>query len=209
MRVLVFGDSIAQGFYDEGGGWVNRLRWQYDKTAVDNNDLDQPTVFNLGVSGDRSEHVAARIESEIVARSRSDDRVVVVAVGTNDSIYVGDKHESEPETYRQNLATILDIAKGHSSKVLFVGLLPVVDKLVQPCPWSAEGKSYSTERIKLFDQVLNDFCVENGVSLVSVWDDFESNPDKESLFFDGLHPNGTGHQLIADIVKPKLEELLV
>lgn len=31
MRVLVFGDSITQGFWDTEGGWVERLRKYYDQ----------------------------------------------------------------------------------------------------------------------------------------------------------------------------------
>ena len=49
MNILVFGDSIAYGKWDEQGGWVQRLRKYIDKKY---NLIDEPKswlVYNLGI----------------------------------------------------------------------------------------------------------------------------------------------------------------
>lgn len=63
MRVLVFGDSITQGFWDLDGGWVARLRRTYDKQMIEGVNDDPPSLFNLGVSGDSSDDIVTRFDS--------------------------------------------------------------------------------------------------------------------------------------------------
>ena len=209
MRVLVFGDSIAQGFFDTEGGWVNYLRKHYDEILVRNHDLNQPTIFNLAVSGDFTHSVLARFENEVKARIwPGEEFAFIFAVGTNDTLYRERDNDSEPDIYNDQLSKLLSLAKNYSHKIMFIGLFPVVDKLLQPAPFSETGKSYSTERIKLFDITLKNFCAQNNVACVDLWKEFTEQNNLESLLFDGLHPNGEGHELIYQIVKPKLQELL-
>src|SRR5690606_13584539 len=106
------------------------------------------------------------------------------------------------------LSKLLSLAKNYSHKIMFIGLFPVVDKLLQPAPFSETGKSYSTDRMQLFDITLKKFCAENNVTCVELWKGFADQNNLESLLFDGLHPNDQGHKLIYEIVHPKLEELL-
>ncbi len=55
MRVLVFGGSTTQGFWDSEGGWVARLRKFYDLLQLEDlKKRDEPTVFNLGIAGGTS-----------------------------------------------------------------------------------------------------------------------------------------------------------
>lgn len=207
MRVLIFGDSIAQGFYDRQGGWADRVRHYFDNKLIDTSDMSQPTVFNLGISGNTTKTLLKRLENEIVARIwPGEEFAFVLATGTNDSIYRPAGNHSEPDIYTKQLNELLAIAQKHSTKIVFVGLFPVVDKLVQPLPWSKSGKSYSTERVKLFDSALRDFCKTNNVPYIDLWNSFEKAPDLNALLFDGVHPNDAGHKLIADLVQPKVKE---
>ena len=51
---------------------------------------------------------------------------------------------------------------------------------------------------------------EHNIPFIPVFDKFLAKLTENShLLPDGLHPNREGHQLIADIVLPKLQELLV
>ena len=209
MRVLVFGDSIAQGFFDVEGGWVNYLRKYYDEILIRNNDISQPTVFNLAISGDFTRSVLKRFEDEVTARVwPGEEFVFIFAVGTNDTVYRGQEYESEPDIYKNELSELLNIAKKYSKEIMFVGLYPIIDRLLQPAPFSETGKSYSTERMHLFDKTLNNFCKKNKVAYVDLWREFTKQDNLETVFFDGIHPNDKGHKLIYEIVQPKLEELL-
>src|SRR5690606_7564988 len=71
MRVLVFGDSITQGYWAVEHGWVDRVRKYFDaRQFEDLGGRDEPTIFNLGISADNSNDILSRIESEVAARTR-------------------------------------------------------------------------------------------------------------------------------------------
>jgi len=208
MRVLIFGDSITQGFYDEQGGWATRLVNYYLAQDLARKE-DVPTLFNLGISGDTTKNVLDRFEAEANARiGKNSDNTLVFAIGTNDTIYRGEQFDNTPEKCREQLAELLGKAKGYTNKIVFVGLFPVIDELLQPFPWSTTGKCYSTERMKLFNDALVKFCTDSDLPMVDLWPVFESESDLKSLFFDGIHPNSKGHQLIYETVQPKLAELI-
>ena len=128
MRVLIFGDSITQGYWDLRGGWVERVRNHYDSLQItDLEHRDEPTVFNLGISADNSQNVLDRIMPETKARTRHNNLpVVVIQIGVNDSST--DKLLDEEsvsiniDTYEKNLQDIIDRIRAHSSKIIFVGL---------------------------------------------------------------------------------------
>lgn len=67
-EIYVFGSSTTWGAWDhEGGGWAQRLRSDIDRIPAGRPDLWCP-VYNLGIPGDTSTGVAARIRNEISAR---------------------------------------------------------------------------------------------------------------------------------------------
>lgn len=208
MRVLIFGDSITQGFYDEQGGWATRLVNHYLAQDVAGKD-DAPTLFNLGISGDTTQNLLDRFEAETNARiNKGGDNALIFAIGTNDIVYRGEEVDNTPEQYVRQLHDLLNLAHSYTDKTLFISLFPVIDEQLQPFPWSSSGKCYSTERMRLFNNELVVFCKENNLELVDLWSVFENQSDMKSLFFDGIHPNNSGHKLIAETIKPKLEKLV-
>ena len=96
MRVLIFGDSIAQGFFDSRGGWANRVANAFHQDALKNLNNDYPEVINLGVSGDTVENILNRIEDETDVRRSATKTYLVIAVGMNDSLLVNN-HAYEDE----------------------------------------------------------------------------------------------------------------
>ncbi len=64
MNVLVFGDSIAYGAWDEEGGWVERLkRYLHHRTTSYG---EYHLVYNLAVSGETSRGILERLEGEAI-----------------------------------------------------------------------------------------------------------------------------------------------
>ena len=209
MRILVFGDSIAQGFWDSEGGWVARLRKHYDQQRLSGEAKDPPAFFNLGISGDTTKMVLVRLKPETEARQfPGEEYAFIFQTGSNDAVYRGTEHESEPDMYARQLADIVATARKFSSKILFVGLTPAVDELVQPVRWSTSGKCYSTERQALFDKALKDFCAKNNLPVTDMFTSFSKASDLKELLPDGLHPNDEGHKLMAGLILPELEKLL-
>ena len=205
MRVLIFGDSITQGFWDIDGGWVSRIRKHYDQQMIDGTDNDPPTIFNLGLSGDSSDDVLARFESETKTRA-TEELAFVIAIGVNDARTKAGVNYSDARRYKQNLGEILKLAKQYSNKILFVGLTPCVEERSNPVSWGNTG--YTNGRIREFDNALREFCQESQVPFIEVYEPFTKAEAESELLPDSLHPNDKGHQLIADLVMPSLLEIL-
>lgn len=206
MRVLIFGDSITQGFWDTDGGWVQRIRKAYDEETI-KADYELPTIFNMGISGDSSGDIVERFEAETKARYNDDGVGFVFAVGVNDSRTKSGVNFSSPEEYRKNLEKLLAIARQYSDKIVFVGLTPCVEERSNPVSWGDTG--YTNDRIRQFNQVLEYFCRANSVEFVDILTPFTEAEAKTELLPDSLHPNNEGHQLIADIVSPRLQDIFL
>ena len=204
MRILVFGDSIAQGFWDVDGGWVNMIRKQFDQQVICGTNIDSPTVFNLGVSGDSSSDILMRFEHEVKARA-SEELAIIISVGVNDSRIEAGTPYSDTLAYAQNLDLILKLAKQYSTKIIFIGLTPCVDARTNPVAWG--DIRYSNERLKNFDGTLSEFCMSMDMPFVPTYEAFTEAQSRDDLLPDGLHPNSEGHRLIASLVTQKLDKL--
>ncbi len=210
MRILFFGDSVVQGFWDlEYGGWVNRIRLEHDRLTVTNLSGHWPAFFNLGIDGNSTASVVKRLSYEVEARRFQDDPFVLVfQVGIVDTTFAGDEIMATPEQYKDELDVLISGAQHYSDKILFVGLTAVDDKLCNPWPHTRGGVSLKNERILQFEEVLRKVCLEKKLPCVQVFEKFQAEQEKRELLADGLHPNDAGHQLIADLVKPELDKLL-
>ncbi len=211
MRILFFGDSLVQGFWDiDGGGWVQRIRHDYDKQTVKNMAGNWPTCFNLGIDGDTTASVVKRLSYEVESRRFQDDPFILVfQVGVADSVFAGEEVMATPEQYHDELDVLINGAQHYSEKILFVGLAPVNDKQCDPWPYYPAGNiSLKNERILQFEEVLRKTCIGKGIPQVQVFEKFKQEQNGRELLADGLHPNEAGHQLIAELVKPELDKLL-
>ncbi len=211
MRILVFGDSITQGYWDtEYGGWVQRLRKECDKQSVKHLKNEWPEFFNLGVDGDTTSGVTKRLALEIEHRRYvGSPFVCIFAIGLNDTLFSANEVASTPEQYGDELDALYAAAGHYSDKIMFVGLTPVDDKLCNPFAYSSSGKSYKNDRVLNFEEVLRKFCAKNKITHVQIFEKFQERQKQENLLADGLHPNDAGHQLIADLIKPQLDLLLL
>jgi len=209
MRVLVFGDSIAQGYWDSEGGWVERLRRYYDGLALkDLRTHNQPAVFNLGVSGDTTRNLLARIELETKVRKWPGDLLVaIVAIGTNDDLFENGKQFVDPEEFRVNIQKVITILKPLVEKIMFVGNAACDEKLTTPVSW--DDIHYTNEQMKKYEQIVQKVAAEQKLPFVPVFETFQTKMAAgENLLADGLHPNDAGHEFIFQLIRPELDKLL-
>lgn len=211
-QILCFGDSITQGYTDEFGGWTQRLRRYFDSRYVSryNGDLvPSHDVFNLGISGDTSTGLLHRMEGEIRPRLLDEQAIIVIAIGTNDSIFRqnGEEVEVTAEHFSQNLERLVTQAKEITGRVILIGLLPCEESKMQPMPWSSSGKSYSNERLSEFNQIVVETANKYEIPVVDVFASvLKEGPEK--YLADGIHPNSEGHTLIAFETQPLVEHFL-
>jgi acyl-CoA thioesterase-1 len=209
MRVLVFGASITQGFYDMEGGWVQRLRKYYDQLSFKDPSQEEVTVFNLGISGDSTDRLLMRFENETKARKfPGEEFAFIFSVGTNNAwVEENGKQNSTPEEYVKDLEELISKARQYSDKVLFVGIAPCIEQGSTPVPWA--DIYFTNKRLFIFEQKLREVCDKNNIPQIAIFEVIKDELDKGAkLYADGLHPNNKGHELIFQLVRPVLDEVL-
>jgi lysophospholipase L1-like esterase len=197
---LVFGDSIAYGAWDTGGGWVQRLRKNFDSKKMGH------IVYNLGIPGDDTSMLLRRFESEIKSRIGDEPTqklLIIFAIGVNDAPYVRKlKNNWTPrEKFRENVEALIEKARKFTDKIVFVGLLPVDEKLVVPVPWDTPlGKiDYKNNDLQYYNSVLKVICDTPKVEFIDLFNRFR-DLKYQKLLHDGLHPNTKGHKLMYKLI---------
>lgn len=210
MVINIFGDSIAQGFWDNEGGWVDRLRKHVMNKDAENGHAGYHGVFNLGIDANFTKDVVRRFNSEVTARrfegaDKNDDYVLVFSIGINDTFYASSGVVSTPERYLENLEELLSKSKQLTSRIVFLNLIPVDEENMNDELFD-EGLYYTNERIELFNEVLETFCRDNRLTLVDIRDRFLKENGMYS--FDGTHPSPKGHKeiftAVLDVLTPWL-----
>jgi lysophospholipase L1-like esterase len=208
MRVLVFGASSAQGYWDSQGGWADRLKHYYNALQLQDFSKEQPRVMNLGISGDSTKEVLKRIEPESRGRQNAKGLAIVVQVGSNNAAELRGQLHSTPEQYQTELKAIIKNAQAFTDKILVVGF-PAVDE-TRTNPLINTQLHYKNINIAKLEETAAKCCQNLDVTFVPVHLQFKMQMDSSSELnaHDGLHPNDAGHELIFKLVQPELDKLL-
>lgn len=192
IDVFVFGDSIAYGVGDdELGGWVNRLRLNLERLDKE----DVISIFNLSVSGEISEEVLARFETECKSRYKKDKLTFIIfAVGINDTQIINGVERVPLMNYEKNMRTLLNKGTAITDYVYVVGLTSVDETKMAPVIWDPR-KSYYNDRIASFDKKLETICNSLDIDYIGVHDYIIKND-----LSDGLHLNCKGHIKLSNTV---------
>jgi lysophospholipase L1-like esterase len=204
-NIIVFGDSITFGMYDDEGGWVDRLKKHLLKISIENKLEHDLKVYNLGISGDTSEQFLKRFDQEIEPRNWVDqETIIIVSFGLNDSILINKKNKVPIDKSKKNIKLLLNKARSYSKKVMVMGPTPVEEEKVSPMPWSP-AESWNNENIRKYNKIVKLICKQLKVDYLNLFDLF-FKMDYKKMMSDGAHPNTKGHEIIFNTVKNFLEE---
>ncbi len=212
-QILIFGDSIADGAYDEHGGWVDRLKQHFMEKNMQGNVLvdESNWVYNLGISGNTSRDLLERFDNESTARKADrNDKVAIfiIVIGTNDSRYnepEGKQPEMSVEDYSKNVVQLIDKARKYSDKILLVNSLPVDESKTTPIYGQYV---YLNSRINEFNTALHNLAESEDVDLLDLNRAAKAHISWNDMLIDGLHPNPEGHIWIYKQIKPTIVEFL-
>ena len=180
--LLFIGDSITQGW--EGSGKGTWEKYYANRKAL-----------NLGISGDRTEHVIWRLDNGNL-RNQKKAKVAVVMIGTNNTGHI----MQDPTEVREGVERIVSTLRARcpEAKILILGVFPrgvkpddakrknniEINKLI--------SKFHNGERIHYLD-ISDKFLTTEGILTKEVMP-------------DALHPRQKGYEIWAEAIEPKLKE---
>jgi lysophospholipase L1-like esterase len=204
LQILVFGDSIAWGAWDRKGGWAQRLKSFIDEMNIKK--IEDPNfyrpVFNMGIPGNNTQNLLKRFEFETKRRIYKNEKMIfILEIGANDSLYLQSKKGNwvRPSQFRKNVQKLIGLAHKYSSKIVFIGLLPVDDSRTVPLPWDTD-KSCKNKYIREYNEIVRSVCKRNDVYFVDMFHRFMKRR-YQPMLIDGVHPNDEGHEMIFLAVK--------
>jgi lysophospholipase L1-like esterase len=178
---LVFvGDSITDGW--RGGG---RSVWQKNFAPYG--------ALNLGIGGDRTQHVLWRLQNGELEGYQA--KLFVIMIGTNNG------NDTAANVAAGNEAIVAEIRKKQpQAKILLLGIFPRGEK---PNPGRAKNEAVNKLIAKLDDG-------GKTLKFMDIGDKFLT-ADKtltKDIMPDALHPNGKGYEIWAEAIAPAVKEML-
>lgn len=187
-ELAFIGDSITQGWE---GGEAKRI-WDEKFGPM--------KPINLGISGDRTEHVLWRLANGNLGKLKP--KVAVIMIGTNNTGHrQPGKYECSAEQTAEGITQIVKTLreKWPETKILLLAVFPRGEKADD----AMRIQNVETNKIiaKLDDGKMVNFLDIGGKFLK------EDGTLPREIMPDVLHLNGKGYQIWADAITPKIKEL--
>lgn len=196
-KIGLISDSIGHGFFDETDlGWFIRLgrilRQKHDADYIFN---------NMSQFGDTVADAFHRAETEVLSRSFD---LILVNVGINDLRRRKDNNEQLDFSEGARLMywnKLLDLLEQTKAQIVVTDLLPVVENRYTPDATLIRRNS----DVERYNEIISAVCKERNIPFYArynVWQKLNI----EELYFDAIHPNTKGHQLITEQMLDYLQQ---
>ena len=196
MELICLGDSITYGY-----GVRSAQRW----TTLVGQALACPVV-NLGVSGDTTGGMLARLNTEVIPRLRQQPLgmrpTVLLMGGVNDIFYSGTDTAA-----RANMGAMVQQVLTAGGRCVMLSPLTVSFPTVTP-EWQEVMRPSNEAVLKAYQQWMALFCRTFHVPYIPLYDllrDADGTPRPE-LCLDGLHPTAEGHRIMAERIAAALRK---
>jgi len=209
IRIVALGDSTTEAGWEGNAASVypERLEWALEARGID------AEVINAGISNSTSLQAVARLDSDV---RRFDPEYVIIQFGINDSWIDASLGRTEPrltvDEFTGSLNILIETLRADGAKPILMTPNPMRwselygEELRDP----ALGFDFDDPRginrlLDVYAQRVRDVAHQQAVPLVDVSERFEAydrvpgqSIDDLLLDDDAMHPNDTGHALIAD-----------
>src|SRR5262249_31571980 len=101
------------------------------------------------------------------------------------------------EAIEDNLTSMAELAKANGIRVVFASLLPVCD-YIKP-----QTDRRSPEKIIALNKWMKDYAAKNGLGYLDYYSAMLDDKGmlKQSLTYDGLHPNDAGYEVMGPLAE--------
>ena len=203
--ISALGDSITQGAFDESGlGWFGRLTQKVAAHSLANSGYTFCS-HNMSLSGDRICDAYHRFAPECLTR---DIDILIINIGCNDLVRRG--APDAPMDLSIGLRAeywnwLLDMAIKNIPTVLVLDILPIREETDE----TDEDDIYEWNKdIKEYNDQIAQLCAARNIPFIRRFEKWEKR-NLADYYVDYGHPNGAGHQLIADEIYAELEKLKI
>lgn len=197
-KLMLLGDSITLGTGNTPFGYreylqddLLPLKYDFVGQYTDPDTDPDHDVDHSAVSGDDRTDIASRISSELTTHfpDYNSDDVIVIFTGTNDTLGAAPPYTTHADYIETN---IIDVIHAHN---------PDINVYVVLIPPTTHGTNQS--RIDTWNTAISTMVSgssKTNLSTINVHDSFENVSNCATVgdcLADSLHPNATGHGLIA------------
>ncbi|MGL4942103.1 MAG: platelet-activating factor acetylhydrolase IB subunit [Thermoguttaceae bacterium] len=185
-ELLMIGDSITQGW--EGAGKAVWEKYYAPRKAL-----------NLGISGDRTEHVLWRLDN--LPLDKINPKAAIIMIGTNN---IG-HGSSSPAEAAEGIKAIVDKLHKAFPKMHIV-VLKVFPRDEKP---DGAMRAKVNEINELFPKLLTKTKKEH-VTIIDISDKFLTSDGvlTKEVMPDALHPNTHGYEIWAEAIEPVVKKVL-
>jgi lysophospholipase L1-like esterase len=179
---MAFGDSIT-----EGEGSKNDLGYRDNLQAELGEWFGAGRIENQGLSGTRSNAGAARVRESL---DKTKPAYTLILYGTNDWNDYSCRSEFPCFTI-DSLRTMVRAAKNRQS-------MPILSTII-PCNTGYDARVPPSRNLWIADMnaLIVEMAHEEQVPVADSFAAFMAAPDLHALFFDHVHPNDAGYDILA------------
>jgi lysophospholipase L1-like esterase len=185
IDLLFVGDSITDG-------WRNKPQ---NKLYVEKWSKHNP--LNIGISGDKTQHVLWRLENGEV--DGIEPKLIVLMIGTNN---LGNAPQATPE---ETAAGVTCVVKKLQEKLPKAKLL-----LLAVFPRGEKADNAFRGQIKTVNDTIAKLDDGKQVKYLDIADKFldDDGTLPKDVMPDALHPNAKGYEIWADAIAPVIDEMM-
>lgn len=180
-RVIFMGDSITEF-------------WK----MIDPDYFVNKSYINRGISGQTTPQILVRFRADVIALQPT---VVIILAGIND--IAGNTGPSSLEMIRDNIFSMVELAKANQIEVILCSVLPAID-------FSWKPNQEPIEKIKALNEIIKNYAQSNDIVYIdyySVMIDAHEGLKKE-YSNDGVHPNKMGYQVMGPLAEKAIAFVL-
>ncbi|WP_188051522.1 SGNH/GDSL hydrolase family protein [Flavobacterium sp. GP15] len=180
-RVVFMGDSITEF-------------WK----MIDPDYFVNKSYINRGISGQTTPQMLIRFRADVIALQPT---VVIILAGIND--IAGNTGPSSLEMIRDNIFSMVELAKANQIEVILCSVLPAID-------FSWKPNQQPIEKIKALNEIIKNYAQSNEIVYIdyySVMVDAHEGLKKE-YSNDGVHPNKMGYQVMRPLAEKAIAFVL-
>jgi lysophospholipase L1-like esterase len=189
VQLVWIGDSITDAWRDRRGEQSKLFDERWGKF----------NPLNLGISGDKTEHVLWRLEHGELDGLAGGTKLVVMMIGTNN---LGNAPTASPEDTAKGVECLVKTIRQKlpESKILLLGVFPRGKEPTNPF----------RAKIKTINDTISKLDDGRQVKYLDISDAFLSRDGTlpADVMPDQLHPSAHGYELWADAVSPTIEQMI-